>query len=64
MKVLTCDGRTLEVRDAGPVRFRMMAREAPIKAHGCRVVEDVEARALVRKLIDSGLHDIDKEFRQ
>lgn len=58
MKILSCDGRLLEVRDAGPVVFRLKARDVPIKpAGGMRLVEDSEARALLRSLIDSKLYE-------
>lgn len=57
MKLLSCDGKLLEVRDAGPIIFRLTARDVPIKPAGWRLMEDGEARALLRRLIDSEMYD-------
>lgn len=57
MKLIACDGRRLEVRDVGPILIELRAPGVPIKVHGTRVVEDVEARALLRELLASGLYD-------
>lgn len=42
------------MRDVGPVVYRLIAGAVPIKAHGWRIVEDGEARAELRKLLDTG----------
>jgi len=57
MKLVTCDGRLLEVRDAGPVVFRLRARSVPIKVNGSRLHEDDAARDLLRALLETGLYD-------
>lgn len=57
MKLIACDGRRLEVRDVGPVIVELRAPGVPIKAHGTRVVEDAEARALLRELLATGLYE-------
>jgi hypothetical protein len=50
MKLLHCNGRELEVRDVGPVVFRLTAGGAPIKLHGWQILDDDAARALLREL--------------
>ena len=60
MKLVHCDGRTLTVRDAGPVVFRMVARDAPIKVNGWRLLEDDDARALLRELLALKMYDVRK----
>lgn len=57
MKLLVCDGRLLEVRDAGPVLFRLTARDVPIKLNGCHLLEDTAAREQLRALLSLGLYD-------
>lgn len=57
MKLIHSDGRELTVRDAGPVIFRLRARDVPIKLNGCHVVDDDEARRELRELLDLGLYD-------
>jgi hypothetical protein len=48
MKLIVCDGRQLEVFEvSGPI-YRLSAEGAPLKLHGKFLVEDAEARALVR----------------
>jgi hypothetical protein len=54
MKLLRCDGRLLEVRDVGPVIFRLAATAVPLKLHGWRLMEDAEARELIRSLKEAG----------
>lgn len=54
MKWIYSNGRTLEVRDAGPVVFRLTHGDsAPLPLHDA-VVEDAEARAILRQLLDTG----------
>lgn len=58
MKLLFCDGETLEVRDVGHVIFRLKKRGVPLKpAGGYQILEDGEARAKLRELIDSELYE-------
>lgn len=59
MKYVSSNGRVLEVRDVGPVIFRLTTRPGgpPIKHNGDRVVEDDEARRLLRGLLDVGMYD-------
>jgi hypothetical protein len=54
MKLLTCNGRELEVRDVGPVVYRLVAGEVPIKLHGRFAMDDDAARDLLRELIEAG----------
>lgn len=58
-KLIMCDGKTYTVHDMGALMVRLARREGgpPIKAHGTRIVEDGEARAELRELIDSGLYE-------
>lgn len=56
MKLLTCNGCVLEIRDAGPVIFRLTAGAVPLKAHGVRLLEDDAARAELRALLETGLY--------
>lgn len=59
MKLVVCDGRSLTVRDVGPVLLELRARSGgpPLKLYVRSVVEDAEARALVRAQLDLGLYD-------
>lgn len=57
MKLLYCDGSVLEVRDVGPVVFRLRAGRAPIKRHGYEILEDEAARAVVRELLTLDVHE-------
>lgn len=59
MKLLSGNGRTFTVRNAGPVVFELRARPGgtPIKFNAARVVEDDEARAICRELLDIGLYE-------
>lgn len=53
MKIIHCDGKTLEIRDAGPVIMRLLAPSGqPIKLNGWRLLEDDEAREVLRGLLD------------
>ena len=57
-KLVTCNGKRLEVRDVGPVIFELTARDVPIKTdRPMMILNDVDARAMLRKLIDTGLYD-------
>lgn len=59
MKLVSCTGRTYEVRDAGPVLARLRARSGgpPIKPCGDRLLDDAAARAELRELIGADLYD-------
>lgn len=57
MKLIHSNGRTLEVRDAGPVVFRLTARDVPIKVNGYYLLEENPARDLLRDLLASGCYD-------
>lgn len=61
MKLIRCDGARYEIWDLGTllVRLQMRPDGAPIRAHGTRVVEDEEARAELRALLDTGAYDRD-----
>ena len=60
MKIIHCDGHELTVRDAGPIIFRLTARTVPIKVNGWSLVEDEDARRLLRDLIDTKLYTADR----
>lgn len=57
MKLIWCDGRTLEVRDVSDVIFRLRAVTLPIKVNGYRIMEDGAARDLLRELLATGLYE-------
>lgn len=58
MKLIFCDGKVLEVREVGPVIYRLEARSVPLHpAGGFRLVEEEKARELLRQLRASGLYD-------
>lgn len=57
MKLIYCDGAILEIRDIGPVIFRLRAGRAPIKRHGYEILEDDEARKVLRELLDLNVHE-------
>jgi hypothetical protein len=54
MKLIRCNGRELEVRDVGPVVYRLAASAVPIKLHGWRILEDDAARELLRQVQEAG----------
>jgi hypothetical protein len=62
MKLVICNGEKYEVWQTGAllVRLQMRPGGAPIRAHGTRLVQDDEARAELRALLDSGAYD--REF--
>lgn len=57
MKLLRCDGKTLEVRDVSEVIYRLLARDVPIKLNGWRLVSDDEARSILTELRALDLYD-------
>ena len=57
MKLIHSSGAILEVRDLGPVVFRLRAVTAPIKINGYRILEDDAARGLLRELLAYGLYE-------
>lgn len=56
MKLIRSTGSVLEVRDVGPVVFRLTAGTVPIKVNGWSIVEDATARETLRGLLDTGLY--------
>jgi hypothetical protein len=54
MKLFRSDGRTLEVRDVGPVLYRLLAGAFPIKNNGWSIVSDDEARDMLRGYLAAG----------
>ncbi len=56
MKLVSGNGKQLEVRDVGPVIFRLTAGPVPIKVNGYRIVEDDSARETLRGLLATGLY--------
>ncbi len=57
MKLIHSTGAVLEVRDAGPVIFRLHAGEVPIKVNGYRLLDDEPARDLLRDLLATGWYE-------
>lgn len=58
MKLLVGNGKTLEVRDVGPVIFELSARVGgpPIKFNGSKIMDEDEARGVLRELLATGLY--------
>lgn len=56
MKLVKCDGKVLEVRDCGPVIYRLLASAVPIKVNGWQLMTDDEARKLLEELRDLKLY--------
>lgn len=48
--LITSNGRELEVRELGPIVYRLQARRVPIKCHGAHILDDSAARELCRAL--------------
>lgn len=59
MKLFIGNGRTLDVRDVGPVMIQLSARKngPPIKLNGHHLMSDDEARDVLRDLLSTGLYD-------
>ncbi len=57
MKLIYSNGALLEVRDLGPVVFRLRAGRVPLKYNGYRILEDEAARDLLRELLATGLYE-------
>lgn len=57
MKLIHSTGALLEVRDAGPVVFRLRAGEVPIRLNGWFLLEEDAARDVLRELLASGLYE-------
>ena len=57
MQLIICDGKTLEVRTVGPVIFRLTATIVPIKKHGKFLMDEPQARALLRELLDMEIYE-------
>lgn len=56
-KLIYCNGSVLEVRDVGPVIFRLTAGVVPIKRHGYEIMEDAAARDVLKDLLALDLYD-------
>jgi hypothetical protein len=56
MKVLICDGATIEARDVGEpiITLRALPGPSPFRRRGRWLAEDADARAELRALLDSG----------
>jgi hypothetical protein len=52
-KLVHCNGHVLEVREVGPVSFRLEASLGPIKLNGFFILEDCVARERVRRLAEA-----------
>jgi hypothetical protein len=61
MKLVICDGRKLEVFDVGAAVYRLSAGATPIRLHGHFLLEDDEARDLVRDLAKAQQRRGDRE---
>ncbi len=59
MKLITCNGLEMTVRDAGPVLMRFVRRPGgpPLKHNGSRVVEDDAARDITREVLALGWYE-------
>ena len=54
MKLFRCNGQVLEVRDVGPVIYRVTSAEIPIMPHGWWIEEDTAARDRLLELKSLG----------
>ncbi len=55
VKLMTCNGRELTVRDCGPILMRLAAQPGGmVRRHGTQVLSDDDARAVVRSLLAEG----------
>ena len=52
MKLIKCDGRTLEVRDVSEPLYKLQGEYIPI--HGYHIMEDEDARRICASLKKSG----------
>lgn len=61
-KLVRSDGRALTVMDVGPVLMTVSSIKGgpPIKHNGWKILEDDEARELVRELLRSGCYQSSK----
>jgi len=50
VKLVTGDGRTLNVRDVGPILVEYRADGVPIKFHRTAVLSDEEARHVLKEV--------------
>lgn len=59
MKLVKCNGKLLEVRDCGPIIFRLAALPGgpPIKVNGYHIMEEDAARDLLRDLLSLGEYE-------
>lgn len=58
MKWLRSNGVVLEVRDVGPVIFRLASPDKrTMIAHRDEVLDDDVARAVLRELLETGLYE-------
>lgn len=56
MKLLVSNGRSLTVRDVGPVIFELKATSMPLPILNS-IEDDGDARARLRDLLDSGRYE-------
>lgn len=61
MKLAYGNGKVFEVRDVGPVLYRLKTKPngPPIKFNGYQIVDDDAARDLLRDLIATRLYERD-----
>lgn len=57
MKLIVSNGKHLEVRDVSDVIFRLTANSIPINKHGYFLLEDNEARDLLRELLNTNFYE-------
>jgi hypothetical protein len=62
MKLVTSNGKLLEVRDAGAVVYRVRQRDGgpPIKVNGKFLMDDDAARGVLRELLETRMYDGEK----
>lgn len=58
MILFRSNGKSLRVYELGPLLMRVSARELPVKENGWHILENDDALARVRAMIDSGLYDV------
>lgn len=56
MKLIHSTGKILEVRDVGPVIFRLTSGTVPIKRNGYAILNDEDARDVLRELLEYSLY--------
>lgn len=56
MRLISSNGRTLEIREIGPVSLRLTASTQPLPLMINVVADDAAARACVRALMAAGVY--------